>query len=129
MGFTALQLEEIMGHCIELALRSSSHNTKLPHVGALVVSDNYSIVGRGYKSRDKSGFVEHGERVALDDAGYLARGATLFTTLEPCYTSKKMVFKSCSELIVERGIRRVIFGLLDNSPSMNPGSGVGYLKK
>ena len=34
----------------------------------------------------------------------------------------------CSELIVERGIKEVIIGLLDSSPSMKPGSGIAYLE-
>jgi len=120
MKFNELELNALMEYCISLAQKSPSGIRK-PYVGAMIIDDHGKIVGREYKNflDSGSGFIQHAERVALDDAAGLAEGATLVTTLEPCVRpDKKTVFKPCSELIIERGIRRVILGLRDDSPTV-----------
>ena len=51
-----------------------------PNVGCVIVQDG-KIVGRGATG---DGGRPHAEAVALAEAGKLAKGATLYTTLEPC---------------------------------------------
>src|SRR4051812_37427661 len=51
-----------------------------PHVGAVVVNAG-RIVGEGHHEHAGG---PHAEAVALARAGELARGATLYVTLEPC---------------------------------------------
>jgi diaminohydroxyphosphoribosylaminopyrimidine deaminase/5-amino-6-(5-phosphoribosylamino)uracil reductase len=60
--------------CLGLGLTGSN-----PIVGAVVVDSASKIIGEGFH---KSG--PHAEVVALEQAGQLAKGATLFVTLEPC---------------------------------------------
>ncbi len=119
-----------MEHCIDIALRAGSEVGR-PLVGAMVATEDGRIVGEGHKQLlSGTKYVQHAERVALDLADELAKGNYLFTTLEPCTEklSRAQTFCSCSRLIVDRGIKKVIVGLLDNSPSMKPGSGIAYLR-
>ena len=119
-----------MERCIELG-KMCRGIVGTPYVGSLVVSCSGSIVGEGYKKfLDNTSYLLHSERAALDAAGEFAEGNTLFTTLEPCKRAKGArlkAFISCSELIVERGIKRVVFGLDEsNSPH---GNGSQYLER
>ena len=119
-----------MERCIDLAHRASSVIGR-PLVGAMVVDRKGNIVGEGYKQIIRgTSFTQHAERVALDAADGRTAGSYLFTTLEPCLEKKSeiQIFCSCSRCIVKRGIKTVIVGLLENSPSMKPGSGRAYLE-
>ena len=130
MELDNLVLNVCMERCIELAQRAPSKVGR-PLVGAMVVTEEGKIVGEGYKQLVAgTKFIQHAERTALDIADEKARGSYLFTTLEPCLEkkSKSQVFSSGARLIVERGISTVIVGLLDNSPSMESGSGISYLR-
>ncbi len=131
MELNELVLRVCMERCIDLASRTPSAIGR-PLVGAMVVSGEGNIIGEGYKKLlEGTKFIQHAERTALDLADERAKGSYLFTTLEPCLEkkSKAHVFCSCSKLIIDRGIRTVIVGLLDDSPSMKPGSGISYLKE
>ena len=127
--FSELELEVIMDYCIDLAMQSPS-TIYGPLVGAVIVSPNGEIIGKGYKTSLDRYFVQHAERNALEDAKYdLPSGSTLFTTLEPCVKVRyNQIFRSCSELIVEAGISMVVLGCDDNSPSMCGGKGKDYLR-
>ena len=83
-----------------------------PWVGAVLV-DRYGVVYDGATEMPGS---RHAERVVLDEAGEAARGATLFTTLEPCNHTGRT--GPCAEAIVEAGIERVIISILDPDPQV-----------
>lgn len=84
-----------------------------PTVAALVVRDGV-ILGRG---RTAPGGRPHAERIALDQAGEAARGATMMVTLEPCASrSGRGDGLSCSDAIIASGIARVVIGADDPSP-------------
>ena len=91
-----------------------------PWVGAVLV-DQYGVV---YDGATESPGNRHAERVAIDAAGEAARGATLFTTLEPCNHVGRT--GPCTEAIIDAGIERVVVGILDPDPRVN-GHGVEYL--
>jgi diaminohydroxyphosphoribosylaminopyrimidine deaminase/5-amino-6-(5-phosphoribosylamino)uracil reductase len=57
---------------------------------------------------------DHAERAALKKAGPGARGATLYTTLEPCCHYGRT--PPCTEAIIEAGIKRVVFLNRDPNP-------------
>ena len=56
---------------------------------------------------------------ALRDAGKLARGATLYVTLEPCNHHGRT--PPCTEAVIASGVKRVVVGSVDVHPHV-PGS-------
>ncbi len=88
-------------------LGASSPN---PSVGAVLVRDG-ATVGRGVTA---PGGRPHAERVALDEAGALAKGATLYVTLEPCAHGGRG--PCCADGIAAAGVSRVVAALEDPDP-------------
>jgi len=124
-----LELSALMTYCISLARKSPPY-VRAPHVGALVIDEAGTIIGRGYRDfLASTRFIQHAERMALDQAEDRARGATLITTLEPCIPVRDSILMSCSELIVKRGISTVIYGVNDNSPTVNNKRGIQFLER
>jgi pyrimidine deaminase RibD-like protein len=80
-------------------------------VGAIIVDGSGTEIARGYSRETDS--VSHAEEVALskiDPADARLRSATLYSSLEPCSRRASRAV-SCSQLVVEAGIRRVVFAL------------------
>jgi len=92
-------------------------------VGAVVVNRG-RVVGQGYHLRAG---LPHAEVLALRRAGALARGATLYVTLEPCCHVKKRT-APCVPAIVESGVKRVVIAQFDPNPSVD-GRGVAALRR
>jgi diaminohydroxyphosphoribosylaminopyrimidine deaminase/5-amino-6-(5-phosphoribosylamino)uracil reductase len=84
-------------------------------VGAIVVAHNGARLAEGY-SRENNDPLLHAEEAALAKLGPHAdiEGATMVSTLEPCSTRRSRP-RSCTELILASGIRRVVFGLREPS--------------
>jgi diaminohydroxyphosphoribosylaminopyrimidine deaminase/5-amino-6-(5-phosphoribosylamino)uracil reductase len=87
--------------CLGLGLTGSN-----PIVGAVVVDAAGKIIGEGFH---KSG--PHAEVVALEQAGQLAKDATLYVTLEPCSHQGKT--GPCTEAIIKAGIAKVLYAVRD----------------
>lgn len=113
-------------HFMRLAIEQmqlSEHGQRRdPAVGAVLVNEGGAEVlshrGQGEKGR-------HAEYVLLEHElkrADFARGATLYTTLEPC-TSRSHNKKPCAEWIVWKGIGKVVIGMLDPNPTI---CGRGY---
>jgi len=92
-----------------------------PWVGAVVVRDG-EIVGEG-ATQPPGG--PHAEVEALRAAGDRARGATMFTTLEPC--SHRGRTGPCVVALAEAGVTRVVVALEDPDPQV-AGQGVAQLR-
>ena len=92
-----------------------------PWVGAVVVRDG-EVVGEG-ATQPPGG--AHAEVEALRAAGDRARGATVFTTLEPCSHQGRTA--PCVGALVEAGVSRVVVALEDPDPNV-AGSGVAQLR-
>ena len=93
---------------------SSEDSSPRPKVGA-AVSRGHELLGTAYRGELKPG--EHAEYTLLQRklAGHDLAGTTLFTTLEPC-TTRTHPKRPCAAWIVERGIGRVVIGMLDPNP-------------
>lgn len=114
--------EQWMRRALELATSAIGEASPNPLVGALVVR-NGQIVGRGVHRYAQ---VTHAEVLALEDAGEQARGATLYTTLEPC--SHQGRTPPCTETIIRSGIARVVAAMIDPNPQVC-GRGIEALRR
>jgi diaminohydroxyphosphoribosylaminopyrimidine deaminase/5-amino-6-(5-phosphoribosylamino)uracil reductase len=94
-----------------------------PNVGCLIVKDG-EVVGKGATA---PGGRPHAEAVALAEAGKKAKGATLYSTLEPCAHSSDRG-PTCASLIPDAGITRVVIGIKDPDPR-TAGKGIKTLKE
>jgi len=110
----------MMARAIELAkMGDPSPN---PHVGCVLARAD-KIVGEGFH---EAAGMEHAEIVALRSADKGARGATLYSTLEPCNHEGKTA--PCVDAIINAGIRRVVVAARDPNPNV-PGGGVERLRE
>lgn len=99
-----------MDHALSLAARGLGNVWPNPAVGCVIVRDNI-IVGRGWT---QPGGRPHAERMALDQAGLRARGATAYVTLEPCAHFGQTL--PCANALIDGGIVRVVTALTDPDP-------------
>ncbi len=86
-----------------------------PMVGAVVVRDA-KAVGVGHHERFGG---PHAEVIALARAGGLARGATLYVTLEPCCHHGKT--PPCTDAILKAKVARVVAAMRDPFPKVDGG--------
>jgi diaminohydroxyphosphoribosylaminopyrimidine deaminase / 5-amino-6-(5-phosphoribosylamino)uracil reductase len=99
-------------------------------VGAALVAPGGNLIATGY-SREREAH-DHAEEVALARAtappsgpGWLG-GATMYTSLEPCCRRLSRA-RSCAELLVAAGVRRVVLAWLE-PPLFVPGGGAAWLR-
>jgi diaminohydroxyphosphoribosylaminopyrimidine deaminase/5-amino-6-(5-phosphoribosylamino)uracil reductase len=95
---------------IRLGERELGRTWPNPSVGALLVKDGV-VVGRGWT---KIGGRPHAETVAIGEARDLARGATLYVSLEPCSHHGRT--PPCADAIIEAGVTRVVSAMEDPNP-------------
>jgi diaminohydroxyphosphoribosylaminopyrimidine deaminase/5-amino-6-(5-phosphoribosylamino)uracil reductase len=110
-----------MALALALGRRGLGNTWPNPAVGAVIVRnepDGPVVVGRGWT---QPGGRPHAEVEALRRAGSAARGATIYTTLEPC--SHFGQTPPCADAIIAAGIARVISALDDPNPEI---AGEGY---
>jgi diaminohydroxyphosphoribosylaminopyrimidine deaminase/5-amino-6-(5-phosphoribosylamino)uracil reductase len=105
---------------LNLARRNLGQTWPNPAVGAIVVKDGM-IIAEGWTAR---GGRPHAETQALEDAGALAKGATLYVTLEPCSHHGKT--PPCADAIIKAGIRTCVVACRDPNPQVN-GKGIKQL--
>lgn len=105
-----------------LALRGRPLSRPNPAVGALVVRDD-RVVGRSWTC---AGGRPHAEAVALEQAGGLAVGATIYVTLEPC-AHHSTRGPACADLLVAACPSRVVVGVADPDPR-TAGGGIARLR-
>ena len=99
---------EYMNRALDLAERGRGTTSPNPMVGAVVVREDGTIVGQGYHERAGE---PHAEVRALDEAGDLARGASLYCTLEPCSHVGRT--GPCVDRIIAAGVTRVVAAITD----------------
>ncbi len=114
--------EFFMRIALEEAARGVGRTSPNPAVGAILVKGG-RIIARGFHRRAGT---PHAEVVALQAAGAKARGADLYTTLEPCDHFGRT--PPCSRAILDAGVRRVFFASSDPNPLVN-GRGVTRLRR
>ena len=106
---------------LKQARKGLGRSSPNPAVGAVIVKDG-QVVGRGYHS--KAG-TPHAEVHAMAEAGENARGAAIYTTLEPCHHTGRT--PPCSRGVHAAGIAKVVYGASDPNPKA--GGGGAWLKR
>lgn len=114
--------EFFMRIALEEAAKGLGRTSPNPVVGAVLVKGG-RIIARGHH---KKAGTAHAEVVALEAAGSKARGADLYTTLEPCDHYGRT--PPCSLAVLEAGVRRVFSASSDPNPLVS-GKGLNRLKR
>ena len=115
-----------MRRCLQLARcgRQGAHPN--PMVGAVIVSAGGRIIGEGYHVRCGEGHAEVNAFASVSDADEpLLPQATMYVSLEPCSHWGKT--PPCADLIVSRGVRRVVVGCQDDFAQVQ-GRGIQRLR-
>jgi len=108
---------QFMKRALRMAALGAGMTSPNPLVGAVVVKEG-AIVGLGYHQVLGG---PHAEVNAIADAGAAALGATLYVTLEPC--NHHGLTPPCTKAVVDAGISRVVFGMVDPNPGVAGGGG------
>lgn len=111
-----------MTRALELAGRALGRTSPNPMVGAVLVRED-RIIGEGFHH---AAGLPHAEVEAINGASGDVRGATLYVSLEPCCHHGRT--PPCADLIVERGIARVVVAVMDPNPQVS-GKGAERLRK
>ncbi|HEX2987135.1 MAG TPA: bifunctional diaminohydroxyphosphoribosylaminopyrimidine deaminase/5-amino-6-(5-phosphoribosylamino)uracil reductase RibD [Chloroflexota bacterium] len=107
--------DSYMAMALEQAKLARGNTGNNPAVGAVLVRDG-RVVGRGFTQPPGK---PHAEIMALREAGELARGATLYVTLEPCCHYGRT--PPCSDALIEAGIAEVHMATIDPNPVVSGG--------
>lgn len=110
-----------MQRALELAQQGRYTCSPNPMVGCVIVRGD-NIVGEGFHR--KAGEA-HAEILALQQAGELAEGATVYVTLEPCCHVGKT--GPCVEALIAAKISKVIIACSDLNPKVS-GKGIKRLR-
>lgn len=113
--------EIFMREALKIARHAEGRTSPNPMVGAVIVRDG-RIVAEGWHR--KAG-TPHAEIHALNMAGDLAKGATLYVTLEPCSHFGRT--PPCAQAVINAGIKRVVAAMSDPNPQV-AGRGFEMLK-
>ena len=119
--------EKYMRRCLQLAQNGHQNAKPNPMVGAVIVSADGRIIGEGYHVRCGEGHAEVNAfaSVKVEDEPLLSE-ATIYVSLEPCSHYGKT--PPCADLIIKKGVRRVVVGCLDPFAEVQ-GRGVRKLRE
>ncbi|HVG17604.1 MAG TPA: bifunctional diaminohydroxyphosphoribosylaminopyrimidine deaminase/5-amino-6-(5-phosphoribosylamino)uracil reductase RibD [Blastocatellia bacterium] len=110
-----------MKRALELARRGAGLVSPNPMVGAVIVNER-RVVGEGFHRYES---LRHAESYAIEMAGELARGATLYCSLEPCCHHGRT--PPCTDALIEAGIARAVVATSDPDSRVS-GQGIEQLR-
>ena len=119
-----------ISRCLQLARLGAYYVAPNPMVGAVLVygeGTEARIIGEGWHKQYGGPHAEVNcfASVKPEDEA-LVKESTLFVSLEPCSHYGKT--PPCADLIVRKGVRRVVVGLLDPNPQV-AGKGIARLRE
>ena len=124
-----MEYANYIARCIEIARRGEYYVAPNPMVGAVLVrNSDETILAEGWHEKYGEGHAEvncfkHFEMSRPRDVDMSK--CTLFVSLEPCSHYGKT--PPCAKLIIEKGVGRVVVGMLDPNPLV-AGKGVQMLR-
>lgn len=104
------QYIRLMNRCIELAKQAQGETSPNPMVGCVILNPEGEIISIGYHAKYGQNHAERDALLKLDSA----ENCTLVVNLEPCSHYGKT--PPCADLIIEKGVKRVIYGMKDVNP-------------
>ncbi len=104
--------DELMARAAEVGAAVRRRTAPNPWVGCVIARDGL-VVGEG-ATHPPGG--PHAEAAALAAAGDRARGATVYTTLEPCAHHGRT--PPCVDALVAAGVTRVVAAIADPDPQV-----------
>lgn len=110
-----------MNRCIELAKSAQGNTSPNPLVGCVILDKDGNIISEGFHEKYGQNHAERNALLKLDNA----KGCTLIVNLEPCSHYGKT--PPCADLIIEKGIKTVVYGMKDPNPIVS-GKGLQKLK-
>jgi diaminohydroxyphosphoribosylaminopyrimidine deaminase / 5-amino-6-(5-phosphoribosylamino)uracil reductase len=113
---------DFMAYSLSLAELALGYTSPNPAVGAVIVRDGI-VVGLGHTQQPG---LEHAEIMALNQAGEMARGASMYVTLEPCCHHGKT--PPCTDAVINAGISEVHVAVIDPNPIVS-GKGIQQLEQ
>ena len=116
--------EKYMRRCLQLAKCGEEGAAPNPMVGAVVVYDG-RIIGEGYHQHCGGPHAEVNAIRSVRNPELLSR-STIYVSLEPCAHYGKT--PPCAQLLIDKGIRRVVVGCRDPFPKVD-GRGIDMLRK
>ncbi len=118
--------EKYMRRCIQLAKNGQRNAKPNPMVGAVIVHEG-RIIGEGYHVRYGESHAEVNAFVSvLQEDEPLLPQSTIYVSLEPCSHYGKT--PPCAELIIKKGVRRVVVGCIDEFAEVQ-GRGIRKLRE
>ena len=130
-----MEYANYIAHCIEIARRGEYFVAPNPMVGAVLVGPDGTIIAEGWHEQYGQAHAEvncfrHAEndvqRNKVQCTKEFYQQCTLFVSLEPCSHYGKT--PPCAKLIIEKGVGRVVVGMLDPNPLV-AGKGVQMLRE
>jgi len=112
---------DLMARALRLARLGLFTTHPNPRVGCVIVQ-NGEIVGDGWHYQAGQA---HAERIALQQAGDKAKGATAYVTLEPCSHYGRTA--PCADALIAAGVSRVVAAMTDPNPLVR-GAGLQKLQ-
>lgn len=119
-----MNYENYMKKCIELAKNGEGQTSPNPMVGCVVLDKNENEISTGYHHKYGDNHAERDALLKLHNGE--EKGGTLIVNLEPCSHHGKT--PPCSDLIIERGLKKVVIGMQDVNPIV-AGNGINKLQK
>ena len=119
-----MNYENYMKKCIELAKNGEGQTSPNPMVGCVVLDKNENEISTGYHHKYGDNHAERDALLKLHNGE--EKGGTLIVNLEPCSHHGKT--PPCADLIIERGLKKVVIGMQDVNPIV-AGNGINKLKK
>ncbi len=118
-----MDYDKYMKKCIELAKGGEGQTSPNPLVGCVVLDKDGNEISTGFHHKYGENHAERDALLKLTNGE--EKGGTLIVNLEPCSHHGKT--PPCADLIIERGLKRVVIGMQDVNPIV-AGNGIRKLK-
>ena len=121
-----MEYANYIARCIEIARRGEYYVAPNPMVGAVLVrNSDGQILAEGWHEKYGEAHAEVNCFRNLEGSITNLKDCTLFVSLEPCSHYGKT--PPCAKLIIEKGVGRVVVGMLDPNPLV-AGKGMQMLR-